>query len=310
MSIKLMRNIFSAVAAVLMVITSCVFGDKEIIFPEIVALLIGLWVSEKQPWIVGKTTIVISMSLSSIIGILITNYIQIHLLLQLLIAFVFAGITTIISRSTFYPMISACLLPILLGTTSIVYPISVIIMTLIIVLVRNFFEKTGYVERVKNTKCNFYIRDELFKWIKLLLGFLSVASVCSVTGNKYFIVPPIIVIFVTLSNVESPLRKNPKKLIILSATAACVGVAARMLFLSFPYALIFSAAVSITAILLILNLNKTFLPPLGAIAFLPLILPLDNLWFYPIQATIGTATFTLIAFVLFPSLKCKVDTLT
>lgn len=308
MSIKLMRNIFSAAAAVLMVVASCTFGDKEIIFPEIVALLIGMWVSETQPWIVSKPTIIISMSLSAITGITITNYIQIHLLLQLLIAFVFVGTIAIISRSNFYPMISACLLPILLGTKSIVYPISVIIMTLIIVLVRILFEKVGYVKRVKTTTCNFQIRDELIKWIKLILGFVSVTSVCSITGNKYFIIPPIIVIFVTLSNVESPLRKNPKKLIILSATAACIGAFARMLFLCFSLtSLIFSATVAIIAILLLLNLNNTLLPPLGAIAFLPLILPLNGLWFYPIQVTIGTAIFTFIAFILFPDLNHKAN---
>lgn len=47
--IRIERYIFAAIMAFAMVIIAEISGEKEIIFPEICALTIGAWISEKQP---------------------------------------------------------------------------------------------------------------------------------------------------------------------------------------------------------------------------------------------------------------------
>lgn len=56
-------------------------GEREIIFPEVAALVIGGWIVEKQPWKVSKLGMVTLMTLCSMVGIIIVRYVHIPLTL-------------------------------------------------------------------------------------------------------------------------------------------------------------------------------------------------------------------------------------
>ena len=65
---------------------------------------------------------------------------------QMLLAFALCQILYLFSRTTFAPMISAMVLPVFLGTTSWVYPVSAVALTVIISGLQLFFEKLGFVK--------------------------------------------------------------------------------------------------------------------------------------------------------------------
>ena len=55
--IRIERCLFGILMAFVMVFIAELSGEKEIIFPEICALTIGAWISEKQPWMTNKRRI-------------------------------------------------------------------------------------------------------------------------------------------------------------------------------------------------------------------------------------------------------------
>ena len=68
-TIRIERYIFGIILAFLMVLIAEFTGQKEIIFPEICALIVGAWISEIEPWSVNKRRIFILMTLASVFGI-------------------------------------------------------------------------------------------------------------------------------------------------------------------------------------------------------------------------------------------------
>ena len=303
MSDKIKRNLLTVSMAVLMVMISEVLGEREIIFPEIVALLIGMLLTEKQPWIVSKPMLVTTISLSAVVGVCIVRYLHVHMLIQLAVAFIYIAAAMIISRSTFAPMISACLLPILIRTESIIYPVSVFIMSTILVILRGWLENMKLVERVQTTRCELNLRSELVKWLELFAIYILAATIPVIIGNYYFIAPPLVVIFVSISSKDSPLRKIPVKIVLLTAVAALIGTLSRYCFAEFlSLPLTVAALAAILLLLAVLKMSDVYLPPLGAILYLPLILPAEGLWLYPIEVTVGAAVFTACG-MLFG--KCK-----
>ena len=110
--------------------------EKEILFPEMTALIIGLLIIDKRVWNVKRWQIILLMTLGAAVGICIVRYSPLPYVVNLCAAFAFAGASLLISRATLIPLISACVLPVLLHTESIVYPIAVFSMSVSVVLVQ------------------------------------------------------------------------------------------------------------------------------------------------------------------------------
>ena len=75
-------------------------GEREIIFPEMAALTIGLWISNKHIWQVTDVQLVSLMTLAAIVGVLIVRYSPLPLVINITVAFVVAGIILTSQRST------------------------------------------------------------------------------------------------------------------------------------------------------------------------------------------------------------------
>ena len=147
---KYKRYFISLVLILAMVSIAEITGEREIIFPEIAALVVGAWILEKQPWKVSKLGLVCLMTLCSIVGVLIVRYVNLGLTIEVLIGLVFTGLILKLSKTTLVPIISACILPIVLRTETWVYPISVFILTILIVSIKYFIEDYGVSEEVSN----------------------------------------------------------------------------------------------------------------------------------------------------------------
>lgn len=98
-----------------MVGVSELMGEKEIIFPEMAALTIGMWIVDKKVWTVSRLKLVLLMSIGAIVGVCIVRYSPFPLIVNLCISFAFSAICLQVSRTTLIPQISACMLPILLA---------------------------------------------------------------------------------------------------------------------------------------------------------------------------------------------------
>ena len=72
-NMKYKRYFISLVLILAMVSIAEITGEREIIFPEVAALVVGSWVLEKQPWKVSKLGLVGLMTLCSIVGVLIVS---------------------------------------------------------------------------------------------------------------------------------------------------------------------------------------------------------------------------------------------
>ena len=132
------RYACSLVMILLMIGVAEILQEKEIIFPEMAALTIGMWIVDKRVWRIKTGQMLLLMTLGACTGVLLVLYSPFPLVVNIAIAFLFAGISLLFTRASLFPMISACVLPVLLKTESWVYPVSVFVMTLIILVIQRW----------------------------------------------------------------------------------------------------------------------------------------------------------------------------
>lgn len=302
-TVRFERYLFGILIAVSMVWLAELSGEKEIIFPEICALTIGAWISEQQPWAVDKLRIFLLMSAAAFFGVFIVRYCPLPLILQVCICFTFSGFILTVCRTNFVPIISACILPVYLKTTSLVYPIAVILMALIIIFIQWIMEKNHFRPVNKFTPCIFDLKKQIIKWSKLLFVFGLMALIPFKTHQIYFLAPPLIVMFTELSNPNSPARRKPAYTAGLMTFSAFIGSFFRLfnVYLNMPLAL--STALSCIVLFTVLNKIKINFPPSGAVLLIPMILQKELLFQFPLEVFIGSFTLSYTAIILFKDTK-------
>jgi hypothetical protein len=297
---KRIRSIASVIMIVLMTATAEVLHEKEIIFPEIAALVIGAWFVDCQPWKVNRIKLVVLMTLSAIVGISIVGFVPLPMFWQVVIGIAFTAVSLTVSKTTLVPMISACILPIYLGTTTIIYPLSVFIMALIIVLVQRFFVDHNYLESVSYQPIVMSITEGLLYYGKRIFVFLILAYWPISVGKVYLVAPPLIVTFIEFTNVKSKLRKQYYKIIGLVGIAAIIGSTSRIyLYETLGLSLTVCTLIIVVSLLLIFSVFDIAFPPAGAIGMLPLILKSEGLLYYPILVVVGCYVLIVAAMTCF-----------
>lgn len=122
--------------------------EKEIIFPEMAALTIGMWIVDKRVWKIKQWQMLLLMTLGACAGVLIVLCSPLPLVLNVAMAFLFAAVCLLFARASLFPLISACVLPVLLHTESWVYPLAVFVMTLALIAVQRWMELKGMRKRL------------------------------------------------------------------------------------------------------------------------------------------------------------------
>lgn len=302
--IRVERYIFGILMALVMVFTAELSGESEIIFPEICALTIGAWVSEQQPWMTNKRRIFFLMSAAALFGVIITRYVHLPLFFQVCLCFGFTGFILTLCKTNFVPIISACILPVYLGTKSWIYPISVTVMALIIIFAQWLMEKYHYRPVNNFVPCEFDIKFQIKKWSKLLTVFGLIALIPFKTHQIYFLAPPLIVMFTELSNPQSPARKKPHYIVGLMTFAAFMGCFLRYLlniYLGLP--LYLCTALACVILFFALDKTKIYFPPAGAILLIPMILDQKILLIFPVEVFIGALILSSASILLFKDSK-------
>lgn len=282
---KLIRYLLCLAMVFLMCFTADISGEKEIIFPEIVALTVGAWLLPQSPWRVSRLRMIILMTIAAVMGVVVVRFIPVYMPIKLLIGFVFTAVCLTLSDTTMYPIISACILPIMMNTESIVYPVSVLVMTTIIALVNLVMEKSGVNKKNDYSFQKPDVKSSAILWAKRTAVFSSALLLAVVTGEYLLLAPPLIVTFVEFSPYIS--SKKPFATLVCVGLSAITGFGARCLmeFCSTPIWL--CACLAVLVLFIIFAATGKAFPPAGAIALLPLIISSDKIFLYPIEIIIG-----------------------
>lgn len=298
---RFQRYALAFILTCLMLFIADISGAKEVIFPEILALAIGAWILEKQPWYCNKRKMFLLVSIASLAGVLIVRYVHVPLIFQILIGYMFTGLTLNLTRTTLIPIISACILPIYMQTTTWIYPLSVTILTLIIIFLQWLMEK--YHLRPKNiyTPCEYDIKEQFLMWGKLLIFLLLLAIIPTHSRNLFLLAPPLIVTFTEFANPQNRIRNIPKKIFLILVIAAILGSIIKLVLNSYlHFSLTLCAAAACLVLFASFDRMKTMFPPAGAILLLPLLLESNSLLFYPLQVAAGSMVIISLSYVLFP----------
>jgi hypothetical protein len=181
-----------------------------------------------------------------------------------------------------------------------IYPISVSVMALIIIIVQWLMEKYNFRPNNKFVPCEFNVRTQFIRWSKLLAVFGLIALIPFKTHQIYFLAPPLIVMFTELSNPESPAREKFLYIAGLMTISALIGCAIRLI-LNIHFALPLFVCSAIACILLFITIDKLriFFPPAGAILLIPMILDKTLLLTFPAEVLVGALILSFCAVWLF-----------
>ncbi len=289
--------VVSLILAVGMVAASELFHEKEIIFPEITAVAIGALAAPKQAWNTSALRLFLTITAAAVLGVGIV-FIPIPLMLKIPVALIAAVGCVTLSRTEFLPAVSACVLPVLLGTRSTIYIISVAVMTALILAAQQFFIRTGIRKKYDFSPVN--ADGKLFELRFIQIAAVSIIALLpAVTGEIFFAAPPLIVAFFEMSKPQSKLLQHIPQALSLIVIAAVSGSASRFFLtekLGLP--LTVSAAVVCAVILFAVSGAKLYFPPCGAIATLPLIVPSGALFRFPLEIAVGATVLTLAAWII------------
>ena len=120
----------------LMTLFAETLNEKEIIFPEITALAVGYMVAKNRSWKVNGKRMLSLITGCAIIGVCIVRFVPFDTYIEVILAFTIAQVIFMFSGTTFAPFVSAIVLPVMMHTTSIVYPIAAFVLTLLVILFR------------------------------------------------------------------------------------------------------------------------------------------------------------------------------
>ena len=274
----------------IMIGASELLGEREIIFPEIAAIAVGMLLVPRRPWQTSRMRVLVLISLSAVVGLSVSVLLPLPLWEKMCVAFLLAQVLLIFGGTTFAPLISAAVLPVMLGSESMVYLIAAVSLTALILLVNFILECTGLRSR------------EVFRpapppegraWgrviARIVLGVLCIAAAVSLHA-KYMVAPPMLVAFTEFMNPDSRAKEHPFKSIGLIALCAAAGAASRLgLSVALGLPLTVSAAAAAVLLLWLLREFQMYLPPAAALTVLAMLIPQGDLLRYPAEILVGVS---------------------
>lgn len=278
-------------AAVLLMLTAMVAvaeatGQREVVFPEAAALGVGLWLMPKAVWSVRWWHIPLLLVAAAFIGLGL-NMLPVFFEVRFLLAFVLAMTMLRLARCNMYPAVSAAMLPVLVGTTSWVYLLSVLAIALVLVAGQRLLQQE---QRIEYHPFSFVQFAFLFIALAVPLAIMLVVNIQTV---HFLVVPPLVVTMIEFAGRRSGFRERPWTIWALLVCASVLGTMARYLLsilCSLPMAV--GTLVAVALMLLLFRRLKPFAPAL-TIAVVPMLLPTEVLLWFPLLVAAGAGWFIL-----------------
>lgn len=301
---KFIKNIIPYISTLLlvglMVGIAELLNEKEIIFPEINALAVGYMVAQKRSWKVNGKRMLLLITICATVGVLIVRYSGLALFPQMIIAFSFAQILFMFSGTTFAPFVSAIVLPVMMQTKSFIYPISAVILTILVIGFHQLFLKMKIREDEEYIPVMLNSKDDIIDTALRVVCVAIVGFVAIYFNYKFIIAPPLLVAFTEFSRPRNKVRNKPIKTVLVITGCALVGSLSRyLLTIKLELPLTVSALIATLIMLLILTYTKMYMPPVGAITILSMIIPEISVITYPLQIFVGSVVIILLSRVFF-----------
>ncbi len=300
---KLIKYALALILIGLMVGVSQWLEQPEVLFPEMAALALGLWVIDKRIWLVSRPMLVVLMTVCAVFGVLLVRYSPFPMLVNVAISFVFTTLCLIITRTTLVPIISAAMLPLLFGTHSFIYPLSVFIMSVLVVCGQWLLEKSALRPATILNKKVKHKGHSPKHWAKLLFYVLLIAAIPLYIGKPFFIVPPLMVMFIEFGSSAAGFRNRPFQVYLLVVIAATLGAVFQYyLHIILGLSEVYTVLLLFVSIVILFEIAGKIFVPAAAIALIPMIIPESEVLSFPFQVAVGAGVFLFTAMVFF--LKC------
>ena len=288
---------------VAMVAVATVSGCTEILFPEMTAILCGAWIQPRQAWNVSRRWMLVLMTSGAVFGIAVNLLVPAPLAVRACLGYVFCALVMHAAGADMTPMLSAAILPMLIGTTSWAYPVAVFVLVCLVLAGQVALERVGLREPIESTPLRGSGMQFVTMWGRRFLVFALLSCPAYMTGNAYLAVPPLLVAYTELTRPDMTLRLKPWNSWAVLAGASLVGSLARC---AVEYAGVpawVAVIPAYLALVLLWNAARTWLPPAGAIVLLALLVPWRGPWLYPIEVSLGAAAWVAAALLLFPGIR-------
>lgn len=301
---KFIKNIIPYISTLLLVLIMVgvaeLLNEKEIIFPEITALAVGYMVAQKRSWKVNGKRMLLLIIICATVGVLIVRYSGLTLFPQMIIAFSFAQILFMFSGTTFAPFVSAIVLPVMMQAKSFIYPISAVVLTILVIGFHQLFLKMKIREDEEYIPVMLNSKDDIIDTALRIVCVAIVGFVAIYFNYKFIIAPPLLVAFTEFSRPRNKVRNKPIKTVLVITGCALVGSLSRyLLTIKLELPLTVSALIATLIMLLILTYTKMYMPPVGAITILSMIIPEISVITYPLQIFVGSVVIILLSRVFF-----------
>ncbi|MBR0485400.1 MAG: hypothetical protein IJJ69_11605 [Oscillospiraceae bacterium] len=265
------------------------FQNPEIIFPELAAVTAGALHVPHTAWHVSKFRMLIFITLCAMLGVLIVHFLHIPAGIQLCIAFFTAQMIFLCSRTSFAPMISALVLPVMLKTDSAVYLFSAFGLTLLVLLCRSFLEKINLLPEMQYEPFPKPDKTAFLQALSRTFAGCLVILPAVLLDMRFLCAPPLLVAFTEFCKPDSPAEHHKSEIFLLMAVSAVTGSLCRYLLnVLFSLPMCFPAMLTIFLIMLIMKKTGRILPPAAAISILAYLIPESLLFWYPLQIAGGT----------------------
>lgn len=261
------------------------------------ALTIGYWIVDKHVWCVSRRQLLILLTFGALCGTLITRYSPFSNMINIPIAFCMAAMALFMFRSTLFPTIATCLLPVMLNTRSWNYTIAVFVLAIILIIGQKIMEKYGWREKVIHLPHDESCKEELYKWIIIAFWVTLIGIFAIQLSIPYILLPPIVVCFTEMIRSHASLKNRPHQILMLMILASCLGTAFRIIHLYIPIPQWVCGGCIMIGMLFIFHLCGKYFAPAGALSILILILPEEGIAWVPLEVALGS--FMLIGIALF-----------
>lgn len=295
---KLTKNILVVAIIGAMVALSEFLHDPEVIFPEIAAIAAGAILSDHLAWHTNRQRIFVTIMICATLGMGIVH-LPGPIYLKMAFAYLIGQLIMLASGTTFAPMISAIVLPVMLSSRSINYLISATIFTALILAVHYF--KTRKSEETTETT----FTPQLHAGSLMQVGVRSILMALMIYGSfkinmRFMVAPPLLVAFTEFTNPYSKARACPIVTILLMGFCATAGALSRLIFtMHFGLPLTFAAIIASIFFVLMMDFVNLYIPPVGACTILAMLIPASYVAIFPMQALFGILILMALAILVF-----------
>jgi len=299
------RTLAEAVAVLYMVGVAATANGlhlAHIMFPELASLALDVLTRPYGKWAKEPWKLVVTPTATAVVGIAVGRHLPYGVTGILVIMSLSLGIILAL-RSAVAPAISAGVLPLVLDVKSWLYPPSVCLVLIVLVLVLLIWRRFPPARRLRFLHRADFRTIELLEskprshaWYILLYLFTAVAGALAVkTGMRFILFPPLIVLaYEMLGHPETCAWSDSSYYFPLaSILAAITGVMANRWIRPEPLAVMITLAITVA----LLRVFRLHIPPALAIGLLPFVMDSPTLR-YAVSVGIGTLSLT-ITFLLY-----------